>query len=793
MTLRLFQSRAWTLAVLLVALSASAAALGDEITSYVPSPDDPPLYRQAPFDLVTLDKRNSGLVLKVYPLKVVGRDGNAARPKTGIVDVHLYSRPGVNLVLDLGQVVKIQFYEQMLLEQAKTLARAGQLDEAAQYLTAVRKKYPTVKSLDVTIQVFLDLDANDAREKQRYDVELTILQELHHLNANFPGLDEKMGTAIGRLIEQRVDEENYVAARGHMRQLEELFPGKSLEEVALRKKQFSDEAAVLRREADESFESGDFSRARRLAGRALVIWPDKPAQDLIEKIHARYPRVVVGVTSYYNGRQHNRFNSTAARRASRLMHRRLLELRSYGNEGGKYDSPFGEFTRNPEGTVLSFKITPGIAWADGRRTMTGHDVARRLLAMADPDRAGYRADWARLFAGVSVSGVYQVDVRLNRPHVRPDGYLDVIIDDGVIAPEQGGSGGGLAPVAGPYQPIEIEDGETRFVANAKFFREGKQHVREIVERYYRDPGKAALALRRGEISVLDRVSPADLDMLRSAGNITLETYRAPVVHCLVPNLRKPFMANRKFRRALVYGIDRAKILHEELYGSVRNKRAEQPGRVLSGPFPIGQPRIDSLGYAYDDSVKPRKYEPRLAMILAEVALQEVTKTEKDVGVEVKGIPKLVIGYPPLPTARAACQSIRQQLRGIGIDVTLHELRPGDPMQMVDKFDLLYVELAMWEPVVDARRLLGDDGLVGGGSPYLSMALRKLDKTIDWKDTRDELHAIHRIAHSDVTVIPLWQIYPTLAYRNTLKGVSKRPLLLYENVEKWQIDLDIPKE
>ena len=169
-----------------------------------------------------------------------------------------------------------------------------------------------------------------------------------------------------------------------MRQLQELFPGKTLDEVARREAEFSEQAKALTSEAAALARAGDFSRARRLAGRALVIWPSQPIRDLIAAIHERYPRVVVGVTSYYNGRQHNRFDSTAARRASRLMHRRLLELRGHDNEGGKYASPFGTFTHNEEGTELYFQITPGIAWAGGQRTMTGHDVARRLLAMADP-------------------------------------------------------------------------------------------------------------------------------------------------------------------------------------------------------------------------------------------------------------------------------------------------------------------------------------------------------------------------------------------------------------------------
>ncbi len=36
--------------------------------------------------------------------------------------------------------------------------------------------------------------------------------------------------------------------------------------------------------------------------------------------------------------------------------------------------------------------------------------------------------------------------------------------------------------------------------------------------------------------------------------------------------------------------------------------------------------------------------------------------------------------------------------------------------MPEDIDLLYVEAAMWEPVIDARRLLDVDGLAGSASP-----------------------------------------------------------------------------
>ena len=133
------------------------------------------------------------------------------------------------------------------------------------------------------------------------------------MNPSFLGLDDAMGEAIGRLIDQRVDEENYAAARGHMRQLEALFPGKTVEAVARRKVEFAAQSAKLLAEANLFVERGDYSQARRLAGHALVIWPSDESRGFIKKIHERYPRVVVGVTSYYNGQSHNRFDSADLR------------------------------------------------------------------------------------------------------------------------------------------------------------------------------------------------------------------------------------------------------------------------------------------------------------------------------------------------------------------------------------------------------------------------------------------------------------------------------------------------
>jgi hypothetical protein len=101
------------------------------------------------------------------------------------------------------------------------------------------------------------------------------------------------------------------------------------------------------------------------------------------------------------------------------------------------------------------------------------------------------------------------------------------------------------------------------------------------------------------------------------------------------------------------------------------------------------------------------------------------------------------------------------------------------------WDLLFVDLSMSEPLIEARRLLGSQGLAPNASPYMDQALRELELAEDWKRARQRLLDIHRVAHDDLDIIPLWQIVEHFAYRKGLDGVGTRPAVLYQNVESWQ--------
>ena len=188
------------------------------------------------------------------------------------------------------------------------------------------------------------------------------------------------------------------------------------------------------------------------------------------------------------------------------------------------------------------------------------------------------------------------------------------------------------------------------------------------------------ALARGEISLIDRLSPWEVNGA-AIGGVSVRRYAAPTVHVLIPNPSKPLVANRTMRRAILYGIDRQGILRRSLVGGQELAGCD----LISGPLPRGA-ASDRFAYGYDPKIEPRPYEPGTGLLLAQLAIGETQGAGKTV-------PPLVLAYPAEPVARTACQSIARQLKLLNLQVTLKEQKPGEP---AGDFDLRYAQ------VVDPR-------------------------------------------------------------------------------------------
>jgi len=742
-----------------------------------------PLFEQEPFDRITLDKKNNSEVLKVLPLKLPGRRlPEKPRPGSKLI-VRLWDQPEKSYEVQWSSIAKVELFEQLVLQKANELTQAAKFDEAYDYFAFLREDFPKLPGLEAAIDGYLHKQAEAQRSQGKHDAALATSRELHRRNPKYPGLDDLLGSTTDKLVEEHLAKGDYRAARVLIGNLAARFPKQAV--VSKWQTRLQKEAATEFAKARSALGSGKFRQAHQSIRRAVRIWPALPgAKDLFQSIHQKYSRVVVGVSDMAPGVGPDRLGNWARRRSSRLLGRMLMEFAAPGSEGGTYYCPVGSAQIEELGRRLVFQVTPDIPWSSGDATVTGLDVSRRLLAVANPQEGCYRADWAELLDSVAVENVYRVEAHLLRPHVLPGALLQTVL----VPYGSPGESPDPRQSIGPYTGDSRSKNEVLYLANKGYFAAGPNQPDEIVERHFQKGADAIRALQSRRVDVLDRVAPWSLDRLRSADDLIVTAYAMPLVHCLVPNMRKPLMARRRFRRALVYGINREAILRHLLSG-----REVSGCRVISGPFPARRSHDDPLAYAYDDSIKPRGYDPRLAIGLAAVAAEAVAAEKDKRSTEPMAAVNLVLAHPPHEIARVACAALRRQLRPVGIQISLRELAADADEMMPEDVDLLYAELAIWEPVVDARRLLGSEGPAGGASPYMRLALRQLQQATDWPQVGEKLRHIHRIAHDEVSVVPLWQLTDHFAYHRALTGLGTRPVSLYQNIEKWHLGFHYPTE
>ena len=743
-----------------------------------------PLYQQDPYDEIHFDEHNNNEVYKVQPLDLPNRRVPDPFPVNRNLELRLLDKPESLFEVQWHTIERILLFHDLVLNEANQLVQAGQFEEAYDYFQFLLEEDPELPNLKTSLDNYLYEEAKAFHQNGQYHAALARLRQMFEIGAARPELENAMGMATEKVVEQYVAEDNHWAARKMLRNLADLYPQ---QEVVKRwEGRLIEEAQKLLDEGRKATEANDLHQAHQMGRRLLHIWPDlAEGQQFVETLQREHPRVMVGVTLPATGEQSGRLHDWASRRTSRLVCRTLTEFLGAGAEGGKYVSPLAEIQTQDLGLRLVFNLQRDRRWSRGTAKLTGYDLARQLLAMADSSDPAYRLDWADLLDRVSVEGVYTVRADLKRPHVRPEALLQIAV------PPYGAVNlpGDSYPSNGPYTPLDAAqaEGQSVYVTNPQYFAGNPTQPEQIVEVHFHEVDEAIQAIQRRQIDVLDRVNPWDLGNLRSLKDLVVEPYAAPLIHCLIPNLRRPLIARRAFRRALVYGIQRESILNHLLGGK------EMPGcRLVSGPFSPGVSLDDPLGYAYDHSVVPRPYEPRLAIALAEAALSEFADAREKEGGQLEDVSKLVLGHQDHQIARVACESIQSQLELVGITVVLREL-PGSLSRIPEDVDLLYAELAMWEPVVDARRLLDEDGLSGGSSPYMSLALRSLDQATSWAAVSDGLRHIHRLANKEVSVIPLWQMTDHFIYHRNLKGIQSYPISLYQDVEAWQAASGSPAE
>jgi len=751
------------------------------------------LLDQPPFDRITLRGANGNEVIDTLLLDLPGRRLPKPLPSEGSLELRRLSNPSVLYTVAWNSIARVEFYEQLLLAEALVLTslqstEGRNLLEAYEYLNFLHNNYPQLAGLKLATEKYLRQDALAAYAKKNYEETLTILLALYDLNPQHRGLEKFVATITDRLIASHLAVSNFATARGVLNLLSSGFPQLRLTNIDRWRKKFEQGAARQLTFARQAVAENRYSKARQALLRALAILPEATgAAELLAEIDSKSPQIVVAVDQLVGpwARSQQETLHWSLARVAQLTQPTLLKITGFGAEGGSYRSPWAKLTSDDAGLQLDLQLNATAL----RAGITAERLALELLQQADPTQPQYRADFAGLLKSVAIDRGNLVRLHWQHSHVRPEALLSLTLR--AVPP--------AAKPPGAYQASADKENTQLVTYRLPSDRlpSGEPQTggpKIILEKFYADQEVAFADLFRGEVDVIARVPPWQVARWKNTEGIHVLPYRLPTIHVLLPNYAKPIpiMARREFRRALCYGIDRSQILHEILLGGER-----RPGfRLLSAPLPAGISLTDPVGYAYDQGLQPRAYQPRLAAVLATVARNSLTKMTD--AKEKTGLPgeepaeeqtasepsaPLVLAHPPSAVATTACQMIKLQLDAIGIPVKLMVLT-SQTTATRENYDLRYAELALWEPVVDARRLLGPHGLAGHCSSSMSLALQDVDQGKNWKEVRSRLQEVHQIAFHDLPVIPLWQTVEFYATRHSLRGLGKTPVTLYQNVSDW---------
>jgi len=780
----------WLLAVLGLLASASAQAWQDQ----APNVEEAKLriFEDEQHDEIILNEE--ARVVKVRPIDLNPRrpPDPASFPKGKKLLVKQIE-DGADYEVKWGDIAEVKLFEFMVLDEARALVRQGKsdpakFDEAYDYFDYLKRYFPKLEGLAPALAEYLYEDAKAWQRKEKYENALGLLNELYELDPQYSKLSAALGAVTQKLMEPYLARDDYPAARRLLSRLAKRFPQNPL--ITKYHEQWAEEAQQLINQGRQRIAAGEPRQAWDLAQRVLFIWPRSPdAKKFFEELYAAWPRLVVGVTAPHSavalpqGGPQARLASWGERRDARLLNRLLVEFTGTGAEGGQYVCPFGQLERTDIGRRLIFRLKKDIKSSAEGGHLTGYDVSRQLLTLADPRQADLvDPTWAWLFGGVSVQDVYQVDVELRSSYVQPLALLET--------PVTPLGAGGAHQGIGPYLLAETSQEKSQFLANPAYFGRQPGQLKEIVEQYLPDSRSAWSAMERGRVHVLDRLSPWEVERYRANRDYVVGKYALPTIHCLAPNLERPFMRHGCFRRAMAYAIDRKLLLKHHLL----HDEPLTGYQLVSGPFPVGNGFDDPLRYAYNNEVEQRDRNPRLAIALAQVALHDLSElAKKREEPEIKEFPRFVLAHPANDIAREVCKGIQRHVEALKFKLDLRELEPGVSIPSDGEYDMVYLELTAQEPLVDAARLLGPNGIVGESSAYMTLALVQLAKATNWQEARQILQRIHRLTADDVSIIPLWQMTEYFAYHRSVKGIEPLPVLLYQSVENWKGSVRVPVE
>lgn len=800
--------------VLLLLTTSSLQAQEESTETQDVSLEQIPIGEREPFDRLFFNAANKDAILDVVPLELP--DGKL--PTNPDPNEYVYfrpiSRPEYLYRTPWSSLVKIELYRDMLLADAQKLVGEKKYDQAFTSIDRLYRDYPSTKGLKELHVKYLYENAIVLLERQNGLEALAVLESLAEISPDYrpsasdPSVTDMMRGVLDGIVGQFVANAQYGKATNYMRQIDARYAARFKDVNDKWQAEIQKVAVGLLDEARNYLDSGNGRMAHKAIRRTFGILRDVPGgKELATDILKKYPLIFVSVPTLSQNPDPLSFTDLSERRIGRIARPTFLQYRGQGQDGGVYLFPYGSLKLADDRRALEFKFNgqqPSFEYPPS----SAFEVSQRLFLPATPGSSEFSTGWSRLLETVEIKDNQTVIAKLRFPHVLPEAFLGQLYLEGPDTANLGARSVYTASI------ISEQRDEAILKVNPEFAASRPGNWPEVIEQKFATHSDALLALEREDIDIIENVYPADVSRLRSNPNIVLQRYKVPALHYLVPNFNRKLAASASFRRALLYGINRPSILKQTLLGNTQLEGCE----VISGPFPVGMDDNDPLSYANDFRLEPLAYDASLANILLRFSMKMIKDAEaaanpqptestpvdttappaaapnpaQAAAEKAKPLAEIVIAHPNSEVAKTACDAIVNQLRRIGVAVKLRELPQGVIRPQDDDWDFVYSEVIMSEPLVDVKKLLGEDGLLQYDDPSIDIALRRLEASESWGQARRRLYELHTLVYHDIQVLPLWQLSIHHARRKALQGVGENLFGLYDNIDRWQIELNEEK-
>ncbi|MBW3557029.1 MAG: ABC transporter substrate-binding protein [Actinobacteria bacterium] len=418
------------------------------------------------------------------------------------------------------------------------------------------------------------------------------------------------------------------------------------------------------------------------------------------------------------------------------------------------------------GAVYRFTLRDGVTWHDGK-PFTSADVKFTFDEMLLKFHARTKASMGPALAAIETPDPATVVFRFKQPYAPLLQQLDVT--EAPILPKHLYEGtdpqtnpANSAPVGtGAFKFVSYAKGsEVRMARNPDYFKPELPYLDEMVMRVIPEPATQVLGLENGEIDYVGGIPGADQARLRADDRITLEQtgFNPGGSNCVMTvsfNLDRPILKSKEVRTAFAHAIDRKPIVDNILFGE---------GAVATAPI------SSEIAWAHGKVKLPEFDVAKARQLLDGAGWKAGSGGGTRVATGVEGVPDgtpLTLDFLHFPTFAKYGELLRQQLAGVGIDLSLKPLEPAvfAPTVFAQRsFDTNVISYCQGtDPEIGFRRTL--DSAQISSAPFTNAAayrnpeVDKLFTTASQSvERRDRTTAYQKIQEAAVSDLPyLWLV------------------------------------